>query len=219
MNIRPLSLLISSTLLLGLAACQESASETQRDVNAARQEAQKNVAEARQEGAQQMREANDRLTATADKAGDELQEAQANVDKTRAEASYKVLATEAKETRKIALEKCDAFQDEIRDRCEETAEANFDAAIDPRLIGLTGINIVTGNEGNDVFVFTAEQTTITDFEDGFDQIDVSALAGIDSFDDVNVVALGSSVKLVFAEGTITMLDTTAGELDATDFIF
>ncbi|MCB1376189.1 MAG: calcium-binding protein, partial [Rhodobacteraceae bacterium] len=88
-----------------------------------------------------------------------------------------------------------------------------------RLIGLTGINIVTGNEGNDVFVFTAEQTTITDFEDGFDQIDVSALAGIDSFDDVNVVALGSSVKLVFAEGTITMLDTTAGELDATDFIF
>jgi hypothetical protein len=48
---------------------------------------------------------------------------------------------------------------------------------------------------------------------------LTTVASVDSFDDVHVNQIGVNVALVFEEGTINLLNTNAGVIDASDFIF
>ena len=89
-----------------------------------------------------------------------------------------------------------------------------------------GDDTITGGTGNDAFMFVTGDgnDTITDFTDGEDIIDLSAITGITGFSDLSgkitqdgedtVIDLSS-----FGGGEITLEDFTSTDLDATDFDF
>ena len=89
-----------------------------------------------------------------------------------------------------------------------------------------GDDTITGGAGNDAFMFVTGDgnDTITDFTDGEDIIDLSAITGITGFSDLSgkitqdgedtVIDLSS-----FGGGEITLEDFTSTDLDATDFDF
>ena len=95
---------------------------------------------------------------------------------------------------------------------------------DDFLHGGEGDDTLTGGAGADVFAFGAECgfDTITDFTDGEDKIDLSALEGIASFDDLNVATYGATTVIdltSYGGGTIRLENTIADDLDAADFVF
>ena len=68
---------------------------------------------------------------------------------------------------------------------------------DDTIDGGTGTNYVHGGEGDDTFVIQAGQTstTIYDFTDGDDQIDLSNISGVTGFDDLTITADGDDVVI------------------------
>ena len=129
MNFRmiPLTLAISLALLAG---CQESSSETSRDVAEARVEAAESNTEAREDAARDMSDAGGELSdarqdyreAEGD-AHEELNESEADAMVASAHARYDVMHTAAQGKHKVAMERCDGMsRGEERDACETEAE-------------------------------------------------------------------------------------------------
>ena len=91
------------------------------------------------------------------------------------------------------------------------------------IIGGEGNDSMTGGAGADTFMFGAGHgnDTITDFEDGTDVIDLSALDGITQFDDLTIADDGNgNVVITTSTGdTITLTGVSSEDLDADDFVF
>ena len=92
------------------------------------------------------------------------------------------------------------------------------------LDGGTGTNYVHGGEGDDTFVIQAGQTstTIYDFTDGDDQIDLSNISAITGFDDLTITADGDDVVINLSEhgaGSVRLENVAVSDLDADDFVF
>ena len=95
---------------------------------------------------------------------------------------------------------------------------------DDTLDGGNGRDLLAGGAGADVFVFATgtNRDTITDFEDGIDQIDLTGLApaGITEFAHLAISDNGVDAVVMLDGGNyVTLLNTLAADLDATDFIF
>jgi Ca2+-binding RTX toxin-like protein len=95
---------------------------------------------------------------------------------------------------------------------------------DDTLDGGAGINHLHGGEGDDTFVIQAGQTstTIYDFTDGDDQIDLSNISGITGFDDLTITADGDDVVINLSShgaGSLRLENVAVSDLDADDFVF
>jgi hypothetical protein len=81
---------------------------------------------------------------------------------------------------------------------------------------------MTSFGGADVFVFDDGDgaDTITDFANGTDKFDVTAVAGVADFSDLTVIDNGATVTVNYGTGSFTI--TNIGNpalIDATDFVF
>ena len=96
--------------------------------------------------------------------------------------------------------------------------------------GGAGADWIAGGEGNDrltggteadTFAFGADHgnDTITDFADGEDLIDLSALDGVTQFSDLTITADGNDAVIDTGEGTIRLVGVSTSDLDASDFKF
>ena len=88
----------------------------------------------------------------------------------------------------------------------------------------TGSNYVNGGAGADTFVVESGQTltTIGDFTDGDDHIDLSNISGITAFSDLTITDdNGTAVIDLSAQGagTIRLTGVATTDLDADDFVF
>ena len=95
---------------------------------------------------------------------------------------------------------------------------------DDLLVGGEGNDQLTGGAGDDTFVYGRGHGTdwITDFGDGDDVIDLSALKGISGFDDLHVWAFGTAAIVDLENhggGQIWLQDTAVSDLNAEDFVF
>ena len=97
---------------------------------------------------------------------------------------------------------------------------------DDWLKGGAGNDTLTGDTGADVFVFhdmTQNSTdTITDFENGVDLIEISldAYAGQSAnFGSLNISQVGLDTEVSLGNSTIILLNTTATDIESSDFIF
>lgn len=92
---------------------------------------------------------------------------------------------------------------------------------DDRIDGGQGHDALSGDAGADTFVYSANHGNdiITDFTDGEDRIDLSALTGIAGFGDLTIVQDGHDARIDTGEGTITLYNFDAIDLDASDFVF
>ena len=80
---------------------------------------------------------------------------------------------------------------------------------------------MSGGDDADTFMFGASHgnDTITDFEDGTDIIDLSALDGVASMDDLTITANGNDAVINTGQGTLTLTGVSTDDLDADDFVF
>ena len=91
------------------------------------------------------------------------------------------------------------------------------------LAGGAGNDVLTGGRSSDTFIFRETDSpsfdVITDFETGRDVIDISDF-GRDGLDEVQVIDEDENTLLVFAEAnSVRLLDVSADEITADDFIF
>lgn len=106
---------------------------------------------------------------------------------------------------------------------EADADILFGGAGADRIAGGTSHDFLRGGAGGDVFIFAAAggHDRISDFRNGHDRIDLSAL-GIDSFADlagkISDRFLGTTIDLG-ADGRITLDFVRAHQIDAGDFVF
>jgi serralysin len=115
-----------------------------------------------------------------------------------------------------------------------TGSAGTDAtgnALANTIIGNSGINhidggalndILTGGGGADDFVFGDGDgiDTVTDFQNGADQFDLTGVAGVDEFSDLVLTDLGASVKVDYGTGSFELANVASvATVDAGDFIF
>ena len=92
------------------------------------------------------------------------------------------------------------------------------------ITGGAGNDTLTGGYGDDTFIYASGDgnDTITDFTDGADTIDLSAVSEIESFLDLNIKQDGDNTVIDLSEwggGEITLEDFTSTNLDARDFDF
>jgi Ca2+-binding RTX toxin-like protein len=95
---------------------------------------------------------------------------------------------------------------------------------DDTIDGGTGTNYVHGGEGDDTFVISAGQTltTIYDFTDGDDTIDLSNISDITAFSDLTITADGDDAVIDLSShgaGSVRLENVEVSDLDATDFVF
>ncbi len=96
---------------------------------------------------------------------------------------------------------------------------------DDQITGGAGmIDILVGGEGDDTFVIAAGQTltTIYDFTDGDDTIDLSNLSGITAFSDLTITADGDAAVIDLSSqgaGSVRLENVAVSDLDADDFVF
>ena len=95
---------------------------------------------------------------------------------------------------------------------------------DDWLDGGSGNDALTGGAGADMFVFEAGHGNdiITDFGDGEDLIDITALTDITEFNDLNITASGNDVVIDLSSqggGYIHIENIAVDDLDTDDFCF
>jgi len=93
-----------------------------------------------------------------------------------------------------------------------------------KLIGGTGDDQLTGGTEADQFWMNAGlfgHDTITDFENGIDHIRITGQAGIDNISDLTITTNGSGWAVItLPDGSsITLTGITAGQVDASDFLW
>ena len=113
---------------------------------------------------------------------------------------------------------------------DDTLEGDNDARStrtgvgDDTLDGGAGDDTMWGGAGNDTFVFQAGHgnDTIKDFTDREDTIDLTALTDIAGFEDLTIMADGTTAVINLTEqggGTIRLENFNVDDLDARDFQF
>ncbi|MDE0023201.1 MAG: calcium-binding protein [Spirochaetaceae bacterium] len=103
-------------------------------------------------------------------------------------------------------------------------DAIFGGGGDDTINAGSGSNYVRGGAGADTFVVEAGQTvtTIGDFTDGEDQIDLSNLSGITGFSDLTITDDNGTAVIDLSSqgaGTIRLSCVAAADLAADDFVF
>ena len=94
-----------------------------------------------------------------------------------------------------------------------------------KLIGGDGDDQLSGGLGNDTFVFEDNwgKDVVTDFEDGFDRLDLRGNTAVTGFDDLSVVQDGAdtviSIDDVVDGDTITLIGVNQSLLTSDDFYF
>ena len=91
-----------------------------------------------------------------------------------------------------------------------------------RIVGGGGDDSLTGGADADTFVFGESHgnDTITDFADGTDIIDLSALDGVTQLNDLTITDVGGNAVITTSTGnTITLTGVSSSDLDASDFVF
>lgn len=91
-----------------------------------------------------------------------------------------------------------------------------------RIVGGAGFDILTGGGGPDRFIFedNSGRDRITDFQDGVDKINFKDVTGVSAFGQLTIFNQGDNAIVKTNAGvTIVLLDTDAGSLDGSDFIF
>ncbi|NET47922.1 MAG: calcium-binding protein [Merismopedia sp. SIO2A8] len=94
-----------------------------------------------------------------------------------------------------------------------------------RLVGGVGNDTLTGNGGADTFVFTPTDLgadIITDFQDGTDILDVSALvaAGAIDVNNLNLQQINNDTLITFApNNTVLLQGIQVNQISATDLVF
>jgi Ca2+-binding RTX toxin-like protein len=90
-------------------------------------------------------------------------------------------------------------------------------ALDNRIAGAAGNDVLTGHGGADIFVLGAGADLVTDFKPGEDRIAVAAVA---SFEDLLPLLSQQGEDVVLAlGGTLTLAGVELASLSAADFIF
>ena len=95
-------------------------------------------------------------------------------------------------------------------------------ANDDDLIGQDGNDTLIGGSGADDFIFDDGHgaDTVTDFQNGSDQFDLTAVAGIDDIGDLTIIDNGATVTVNYGTGSFTITNLAdPGQLDAGDFLF
>ncbi len=110
------------------------------------------------------------------------------------------------------------YDDVIRDNGKSNDLRGRDG--DDRLIASGGDDRLRGDGGDDRFVFIGQKfgnDIVEDYEDGSDTIEIRAA---DSFDQLTISNDSDGRAVIqFAEGSVTLKDTSAAQLTAEDFIF
>ena len=107
----------------------------------------------------------------------------------------------------------------------EEGDDSIDGGADgDMLYGGSGDDHLTGGTGADTFVFESGHgtDTVSDFTDGEDMIDLSALTGITAFSDLSIAADGTTAVIDLTSeggGTIRLENVDVSDLDADDFVF
>ncbi|MEO1307864.1 MAG: M10 family metallopeptidase C-terminal domain-containing protein, partial [Pseudomonadota bacterium] len=91
------------------------------------------------------------------------------------------------------------------------------------IAGGAGNDVLTGGSSSDVFIFRESdglsEDVVTDFDVDQDQIDVSSF-GFKSINDFDVVQVGTSALLTFAEGNSALLiNVSVNDFEEDTFIF
>ena len=91
---------------------------------------------------------------------------------------------------------------------------------DDVLDGNEGDDVLTGGAGQDAFIFRINEgtTTITDFQLGFDFLDIEGFASVSNDDDLLAMARqeGSSTVFEFGDDLLVLINTNLEELRAGD---
>jgi Ca2+-binding RTX toxin-like protein len=92
-----------------------------------------------------------------------------------------------------------------------------------RMAGGLGNDIMKGDWGSaDTFVFDLidfGDDRIERFEDGTDLIEIATYTGVSGFGDIEIEQHGRSTVLTFADGSVTLRDFDADQIDSFDFNF
>ena len=90
------------------------------------------------------------------------------------------------------------------------------------IFGDAGSDVLTGGADSDVFVFfeNGGNHRITDFTDGVDRIDLSGIAGLETWGDLSghISQSGTSVAVDFDGLHIVLNAVSLTSLDASDFL-
>ncbi len=128
MNVKLIPIAIATALLF--AGCQESQSDTAKDVAEARTEARKDSNEARQDASESAQEANKDVAQAGQTYGEKTDAARANLTEAEADAmrvnarsAYDIAVTDADGRHEIAKQKCDALTGTDKDACVSAADA------------------------------------------------------------------------------------------------
>jgi parallel beta-helix repeat protein len=89
------------------------------------------------------------------------------------------------------------------------------------LSGDQGWDTLSGGRGADVFAFAGRwgTDTVTDFQNGRDTFDVSAVVGLDAFSQLSIKQAGADVRIGFGDDFIVAKNIAAADIDASDFVF
>ncbi len=117
-----------------LAGCNESPSETSKDVTKAREKASQDVSEARQDASkteskseEKVIDAQQAYAKTDANAREKLTDVESEAMAAQAKSDFEVATAEAKGRHTIAVEKCGALEGVDKKACVSTADANFAA--------------------------------------------------------------------------------------------
>ena len=88
------------------------------------------------------------------------------------------------------------------------------------LAGDGGANTLAGGAGADSFVFGNAwgRDLITDFQDGSDRIDLTAVTGLDSFAQLSIVDVAGGAEVSFGGNSIVLTSITMQQLTSQDFL-
>ncbi|MEQ1809226.1 MAG: calcium-binding protein [Terricaulis sp.] len=103
-----------------------------------------------------------------------------------------------------------------------TGDVLFGEGGDDIITGGAGGDVMIGGGGSDDFLFAAGwgSDLITDFQNGLDQFDMTALAGsgVTSIANLTITAQGADA-LISWNGNSILVQNAAGQIDSSDFIF
>jgi Ca2+-binding RTX toxin-like protein len=88
-----------------------------------------------------------------------------------------------------------------------------------RLDGRAGNDVLTGGVGNDTFIFSQGADRVSDFQKGFDHIEISSLFGAHAFNQLGISQAGSDTRIVLGTNSLVLSNFLASSLDSSDFTF
>jgi Ca2+-binding RTX toxin-like protein len=93
---------------------------------------------------------------------------------------------------------------------------------DDRINAGAGNDRLNGGDGSDVYVFgdADGRDRVSDFEDGADTCDFTAVDSVDDLEDLFLIDTGGAVLVLYGTGTVLLGDVASvTTIDADDFVF